>query len=188
MKLFIRNMACESCKVVVKESLIRLKLQPLKVELGEVQIKGSMSAEKKQKFNNMIKKVGLEVVEHRGGILIEKIKKCIWDYAHSANRPVLNLSDYLVSKLKYDYTYLSNLFTEIESQTISNYYLAVRTEFAKELIIFEELSLSEISKKLHYSYPSHFTAQFKKQTGLTPSHFKALKDKRRLAAHELSSK
>jgi AraC-like DNA-binding protein len=188
MKLFIRNMACESCKVVVRKSLISLKLQPVKVELGEIQVKGNISPEKKKEFNSMIKKVGLEVVENKGGILIEKIKKCIWDYARSSHRPVLNLSDYLVSKLKYDYNYLSNLFTEIESQTISNYYMALKTEFAKEMLLFGELSLTEISKRLHYSHPSHFTAQFKKQTGFAPSYYKNLKEKRRLAAHELSAK
>lgn len=185
MKLFIRNMACESCKIIVKDALLSLKLSPVKVELGEIHIKETITPEKKQELDGIIKKAGLELVENHGSILIEKMKKCIWEYARSIKRPALNLSDYLASKLKYDYNYLSNLFTTVEATTISHYLSLLRTEYAKEMILFEDLTLAEISKRLHYSYPSHFTAQFKKVTGFTPSHFKALKEKRRLAIHEL---
>jgi YesN/AraC family two-component response regulator len=186
MKLFIRNMACESCKIYIKDVLQDMKLHPLKVELGEVDIKEKLSEEKKKKFNGLIRKAGLELVENQGGVLIEKIKGTIRDYVHSNRRPSLNLSDYLSAKLKYDYTYLSNLFTEIEGVTITHYLSALKVEYAKELILFGNLKIAEVSEKLHYSYPSHFTAQFKKVTGFSPSHYMELKEKRRLAVHELT--
>lgn len=186
MKLYIRNMACESCKVVVKDALIKLNLHPLKVELGEVEVKENLAAEQKKQLNRIINKVGLEIVENKGGILIEKIKKCVLEYIRSSNPPAKNFSDYLSKELEYDYIYLSNLFSDVEATTITNYMTAAKMEYAKELIMFEEHSLSDIADKLHYSNLSHFSAQFKKTTGLPPSHFKKLKEKRRLALHELA--
>ncbi len=188
MKLYIRNMACESCKVVVKEALTKLKLHPLKVELGEVEVKEQMGEEQKEKLNNIIQKVGLELVENKGGILIEKIKKCAWDYVRSHKAPTLNFSDHLAKQLKYDYTYLSNIFSEIEATTINGYLTALKVEYAKELIMFDDLTLSEVAERLHYSNLAHFSTQFKKATGFPPSHFKTLKEKRRLAVHELAQK
>lgn len=181
-------MACESCKVVVKEALEELKLHPIKVELGEVELKEHIKADQKKEFNNIINKVGLELVENNGGILIEKIKKCIREYVYSKTTPTANFSDYLSKKLDYDYIYLSNLFSDIEATTITGYMNGIKMEYAKEMIMFEEHTLSEIAEKLHYSNLSHFSAQFKKTTGLPPSHFKKLKEKRRLAVHELPGK
>lgn len=185
MKIYIRNMACESCKIVVKEALDKLKLQPVKVELGEAEIKGKIGTEEKNKINGMIRKAGLELVENKGGILIEKIKKCVLEYVDSDKTHQLNFSDYLAKSLDYDYNYLSNVFSEVEVQTIMNYLNAVKIERAKELILFNDLSLTEIAEKLHYSSISHFSAQFKKSTGLKPSAFKKLKEKRRITMQAL---
>jgi AraC-like DNA-binding protein len=181
-------MACESCKVVVKDALFKLNLHPIKVELGEAEIKETIGSDQKKKLNTIINNVGLELVEKKGGVLIEKIKAGVLHYMNSAKTPSLNLSDYLSRELKYDYNYLSNIFSDIEAFTITHYFNSIRMERAKEMIIFEDLTLSEIAKKLHYSNLSHFSAQFKKHSGLPPSAFKKLKEKRRLTIQEISNK
>ncbi len=181
-------MACESCKVVVRGALYKLKLNPVRVELGEAEIKETIGAEKKKELNAIIKKVGLQVVENKGGILIEKIKTAIHAYLNSERPPKLNFSDYLSKELKYDYNYLSTMFSDVESCTISHYLNSVKMERAKEMILFEELTISEIADKLHYSNIAHFSAQFKKSSGLPPSTFKKLKEKRRLTMQEISKK
>lgn len=179
-------MACESCKVVVKDALTKLKLHPIKVELGEAEIRTKLQDKKKVKLNNEIRKAGLEVVENPDVILIEKIKKCVIDYIDSVRKPKNNFSDYLSAQLKYDYSYLSALFSEIQATTITRFMNAVKTERIKEKILFEDLSLSQIAEKMHYSNLSHFSAQFKKISGFAPSHFKKLKDKRRRSIQELT--
>jgi YesN/AraC family two-component response regulator len=186
MKIYIRNMACESCKVVVRGALYKLKLSPVKVDLGEAEIKETIGAQKKKELNAIINKVGLEVVENKGGILIEKIKTSIQAYINSEKPPRLNLSDYLSKELSYDYNYLSSMFSDVESLTISHYLNSVKMERAKEMILFEDLTLSEIAKKLHYSNIAHFSAQFKKNSGLPPSSFKKLKEKRRVTMQDIS--
>jgi YesN/AraC family two-component response regulator len=178
-------MACESCKVYVKTAIEKLHLHPVRVELGEVDVKEDLKEEQKKQLNSEIRKVGLEIVENKGGILIEQIKKCIFDYVNEAKQPSVNFSDYLSKTLGYDYNYLSNIFSEIQASTITSYMNSLKMERAKELILFEELSLSEIADKLHYGNLSHFSAQFKKVTGFAPSHFKKLKNKRRKTIQEL---
>lgn len=178
MKLYIRNMACESCKLVVANALKKLKVNPVKVELGEALIKGDITGEQKQKINAEIKRAGLELVENQGSIIIERIRRHIIEYISFNKKPSVNFSDYLSQKLNYDYNYLSNLFTEVEATNISTYMNSIKMERAKEMILFENLSLTEISKKLHYTHLSHFSAQFRQTTGFSPSHFKKLKAKR----------
>lgn len=186
MKLYIRNMACLSCKVVVKEALEELEIVPVKVELGEVETREDMTAEEKKQLNKKIKKVGLELLESKQGSVIEKIRKVVVDYVyHTEEKLIVNFSDYLAEKLDYSYTYLANLFSEVEVSTIEQYVISMRIERIKELIMFEDLTLTEISYKLHYSSVAHLSAQFKKVTGLTPTHFKALKKKRRIAIQNL---
>ena len=186
MKLYIRNMACESCKILVKEELEKLGVQPKSVELGEVETKKELSAEKQKKFNAAIKKAGLEVVENKEGILLEKIKKEILNYAfHSDEKMPKNFSSYLSKKLNYSYSYLASFFSSMEAKTIEQYIISLKIEKAKEIILFKELTLSEIAYKLNYSSVAHLSAQFKKVTGLTPSHFKALKKKRRIVLQQL---
>ncbi|MGV3696905.1 helix-turn-helix domain-containing protein [Flavobacterium sp.] len=188
MKIYIRNMACESCKVVVKDALLELNLHPVKVELGEAEIKEELSDSKKEKLESIINKVGLEIVESKGGILIEKIKHHIQQYVLSEDQKKTNISDYLSQKLKKDYNYLSNAFSDMESSTIIHYVNRVKMERAKEMILFEDHNLTEIADKLHFNNLSAFSTQFKKITGFNPTHFKNLKQKRRLAMQDLSKK
>ena len=186
MKIYIKNMACESCKVVVKEALEELNLHPVKIELGEAVIKEEINTEKKKKLNTIIKKVGLEIIESKGGILIEKIKNYCQEYI-DINKPVkINLSDFLTEKLDLDYNYLSNAFSEVTSSTIINYTNLLKMEKAKEMILFEEYNFSEIARQLNFSSLSAFSTQFKKVTGFSPTHFKNLKEKRRKAIQELN--
>ncbi|WP_460554238.1 helix-turn-helix domain-containing protein [Ferruginibacter profundus] len=186
MKLYIRNMACLSCKVVVKEALEEMDIHSVKVELGEVETKEEVSEEEKLLLNKKIKKVGLELLESKQGILIEKIRKVIVDYVYNTDeKEIINFSDLLSQKLNYSYSYLANFFSEVEATTIEQYVIALKIERIKELIIFGEDTLTQIADKLHYSSVAHLSAQFKKVTGLTPTHFKQLKKKRRLAIQEL---
>lgn len=186
MKIFIRNMACQSCKVVVKEALETLKLDPLRVELGEAEIKGELNDEKKKKLNAIIGKVGLEVVENKGGILIEQIKQYCQQYLNHEDKIKINISDYLAQKLHKDYNYISNLFSDMESCTILHYMNLIKIERAKEMILFEDYNFSEIAEHLNYNNLSAFSAQFKRITGYNPSHYKNLRKKRRLAMQELT--
>lgn len=179
MKIYIKNMACDSCKTVVKTELKKLHIPYTKVELGEADISGSFPEEKKKKFNSAIKKSGLELLENKRGILIEKIKFIIHDIVtHPGHQPKVKFSVYLSEKLNYDYNYLSNLFSETQVTTIEQYMISVKIERIKELIMFDNLSLTEIAHRLHYSSVAHLSSQFKKYTGLNPSHFKKLKKTR----------
>lgn len=173
-------MACESCKVVVREALQELDISTVKVDLGEIETKEDVTDEEKQKLNNKIKKVGLELLEKKRGILIEKIRKEIIDYVYKTDeKPKIKFSVLLSKKLHHSYTYLANFFSEVEATTIEQYIIALKIERIKELIIFDEHTISEIAYMLHYSSTAHLSTQFKRSTGLTPSHFKALKEKRR---------
>ncbi len=186
MKIYIKNMACESCKLVVKEALEELDIATVKVELGEIETKEDISDEAKLKLNSKIKKVGLELLEKKQGVLIEKIRKVMIDYVYkSEDKPNIKFSVLLSEELKYDYTYLANFFSEVEATTIEQYIISLKIERIKELIILEEYTLSEIAFMLHYSSVAHLSAQFKKATGLTPSHFKALKEKRRITIQNI---
>jgi YesN/AraC family two-component response regulator len=186
MKIYIKNMACESCKVVVKNALEELHLIPLKVELGEIETKGDVTENQKKKLDFLIRKAGLELLEKKQGVLIEKIRKIMIDYVYSsAQKPTNNFSVLLSEKLGHNYAYLANFFSEVEATTIEQYIISLKIERTKELIILEEFSLSEIADKLNYSSVAHLSNQFKKITGLSPSHFKKLKEKRRITIQEL---
>lgn len=179
-------MACESCKVVVKTALNELNITPLKVELGEVETKEELSDADKIKLNNKIQKVGLELLEKKQGVLIEKIRKVIIDYVYnSENKPILKFSALLSDELNHSYAYLANFFSEVEAITIEQYIISLKIERIKELIIFNDHTFSEIANMLHYSSVAHLSAQFKKATGLTPSHFKKLKEKRRISIQNI---
>lgn len=186
MKIYVKNMACESCKLVVKDALKELDISPVKVELGEIETKEDVSDDKKEQLNNKIKKAGLELLEKKQGVLIEKIRKVMIDYVYkSDDKPNIKFSVLLSKELNYSYTYLANFFSEVEAITIEQFIIALKIERIKELIIFGEDTLSEISYKLHYSSVAHLSAQFKKVTGLTPSHFKALKQRRRITIQNI---
>lgn len=180
MKLYIKYMVSIRCKMVVKAELEKLGLHYLVVDFGEVEITEHISAEKRDQLKNSLLKSGLELMDDKKAILIEKIKSVIVEMVHyEDDKPKSNFSDYLTEKLGYDYTYLANLFSEVTGVTIEYFIIAHKIERVKELLIYDELNLTEISYKLNYSSVAHLSTQFKKVTGLTPSFFKQLKKKRR---------
>jgi AraC-like DNA-binding protein len=184
MKLFIKNMVSLRCKMIVKSELENLDLHYTVVELGEVEIVEKISAKKQNQLKAALLRSGLELMEDKKSILIEKIKNIIVEMIHYTDEPPkTNFSEYLSKKLNYDYTYLSNLFSEVKGTTIEHFIIAHKIERAKELLIYNELTLSQIAYKLHYSSVGHLSNQFKKVTGLTPTFFKNMKHKR-LIAHE----
>ncbi|MEO6882780.1 MAG: AraC family transcriptional regulator [Bacteroidia bacterium] len=159
----------------------KLELHCLAVELGGVEIKENISAEKLNQLNVALQKMGLELLEDKRSILVEKTRNLIVEMIyHSDELPKTNISDYISEQLHQNYTTVSRLFSEVRGITIEHYIMAQRIERAKELITYDELSLSEIAFKLHYSSVAHLSNQFKKITGLTPTHFKNLKIKRRI--------
>jgi AraC-like DNA-binding protein len=179
-------MVCTRCKAAVKSELKKLDLHYSYVDLGEAEILEELTDELHSKLSDALKKNGLELMDDKKSILVEKIKTTIIELIHYTDDQIkVNLSDYLSEKLNYNYTYLSNLFTETKGVTIEKYYLSHRIEKAKELLIYDELNLSEIAYKLHYSSVAHLSNQFKKMTGLTPSHFKNLKHKKRITLGKL---
>ena len=182
MVLFIKNMVCIRCKMVVKSELEKLGLSYNYVELGEADIAESISENQKNQLNISLKKAGLELIDDKKSMLIEKVKLIIIELVHYSDQPLeTKLSDYLSKKLNYDYTYLANLFSEVQGTTIEKFFITHKIERVKELIIYDELNLKEIAYKLHYSSVAHLSTQFKKLTGLTPSLFKHLGHKRRVA-------
>jgi AraC-like DNA-binding protein len=186
MKIYIKNMACESCKILVKDSLDDLKIAVIKVELGEIETRDDVSDDEKKKLNGLIKKAGMELLEKKQGVLIEKIRKFMVDYISSDDeKPNMKFSVLLSKELDMSYNYLSNFFSEVEATTIEQYMIALKIERIKELVLFGEDTFSEIAHKLNYSSVAHLSSQFKKATGLTPSHFKALKEKRRITIQNI---
>jgi AraC-like DNA-binding protein len=172
--------------MVVKSELEKLGLHHLRVELGEAEIMEGISKEQFDQLNFAIKKSGLELMDDKKSILVEKIKTIIIELVHYNEEQIrINLSDYLSEKLNHDYTYLANLFSEVKGTTIENFYLTHKIEKVKELLVYAELNLTQIALKMHYSSVSHLSNQFKKMTGLTPSHFKQLKNKRRKVLGEV---
>lgn len=168
------------CKMVVKEELNNLGLHFMNISLGEVEIMENLTQKQHDDLKEALHKSGLELMDDKKSMLIEKIKNVIVEMVHYTDEiPKVNFSDYLREKLHYDYTYLANLFSETEGITIEHYIMNHKIERVKELIIYDELNLTKIAEKLHYSSISHLSNQFKKVTGLTPSFFKSLKDKKR---------
>lgn len=165
--------------MAVISELERLGLNYTSVELGEVEIKGEISAEQRISLDAGLNKSGLELMDNRKSTLIEKTKILIIELIHYSDYPLkINLSEYLSSKLNYDYAYLANLFSEVQGTTIEHFYIFHKIERVKELLVYDELNLKEIAFRLNYSSVAHLSNQFKKVTSLTPSHFKQLKHKR----------
>ncbi len=180
MNLHIKNMVCNRCKQIVKNELEKLELHFETINLGEVKITDDLSEEKKNQLKVNLNKSGLGLIEDKKGILVEKIKIIIIELVHySENQLKINFSDYLSQKLNYDYTYLANLFSEHQGITIEHFFLNHKIERVKELLIYDELNITEIADRMHYSSVAHLSNQFKKMTGLTPSHYKHLKVKKR---------
>ena len=181
-------MVSARCKMVVKDELKKLGLHFIVVDLGEVEIMENISNDVRDKLKSALFNSGLELMDDKKAVLIEKIKNVIIDMIHYSDEvPKMNYSDYISEKLQHDYTYLSNIFSEVKGITIQQFIIIHKIERAKELMLYDELNLTEISYKLHYSSVAHLSNQFKKITGLTPSHFKQLKDKRRSPIEDIGN-
>lgn len=179
-------MVCNRCKMVVKAELERLGYTPRIVELGEVVLDNELTDTEKLNIDEALQRVGFSIIDDKKSRLIEKIKNLIIELVHRQNDEIkTNLSDYLSSLLNHDYSYLTHLFSEVEGTTIEKYYIAQKIEKVKELLVYDELTLSEIAFQLHYSSVAHLSNQFKKVTGLTPTHFKNIRDQKRKSLDEV---
>jgi len=179
-------MVCERCKMVVKAEFEKLGLQTISVELGEVEIQNTITKDQKNDLLIRLHALGFDLIDDKKSKTIEKIKTLIIDLVHHKNNELkTNLSDYLALQLNHDYNSLSNLFSEVENTTIEKYFISQKIEKVKELIIYNELSLSEIADILNYSNVAHLSNQFKKVTGFTPTYFKQLKNKKRIQIENL---
>lgn len=186
MKLYIKYMVSLRCKMLVKEDLKNLGLNYVNVDLGVVDIMEDITMEQKLQLKENLMKSGLELLDDKRSILIENIKNVIIEMVHYTDElPKVNYSDYISEKLGYDYTYLSNMFSEVNGITIQQFIIIHKIERVKELLIYDELNLTEISYIMHYSSVAHLSSQFKKVTGLTPTFYKQLKDKRKQNLEDL---
>ncbi len=186
MKLYIKYMVSNRCKIAVKEDLKRLGLHFIVVDLGEVEIMENITTEQREQVRLALFNSGFELMDDKKSVLIEKIKNIIIEMVHNSDELIkTNFSDYISEKLNHDYTYLANLFSEVQGTTIEQFIISHKIERIKELIIYGEQNITEIAWKMNYSSVAHLSNQFKKVTGLSPSHFKQLKDKRRSPIEEV---
>ena len=167
------------CKMVVHQELEKLGIKNAVVDLGTVELLDDISSEQRQILKENLLKTGLEVLDNKKSILIEKIKNVVIEMIHYSDElPKENFSDYISEKLGYDYTYLANTFSEVKGMTLQHFIIINKVEKVKELLLYDELNLTEISYKLNYSSVAHLSNQFKKITGLSPSFYKQLKQRR----------
>lgn len=186
MKIYIKNMVCNRCRMVVRNELEQRGLEPLTVELGEAELKNELSDAGKKELGEALHQLGFELIDDKKSRLIERIKTIIIELVHQKNSEMnTNLSELLAEQLHHDYHYLSNLFSEVEGSTIEKYFIAQKIERVKELLVYDELSLSEIAYQLNYSSVAYLSSQFKKVTGLTPSYFKNIKGIKRKPLDEV---
>jgi AraC-like DNA-binding protein len=181
-------MVSARCKMAVKEELKKLGLHFILVDLGEVEIMETISLEQREQLKASLLNSGLELMDDKRAVLIEKIKNVIIQMVHHTDEMIkINFSDFLSEKLNHDYTYLANLFSEVQGTTIEQFIISHKIERIKELIIYGELNITEIAWKMNYSSVAHLSNQFKKVTGLSPSHFKQLKNKRRSPIEDIGN-
>jgi AraC-like DNA-binding protein len=186
MKLYIKYMVSNRCKTVVKEILKKYGLHFLMVDLGEVEIMERITSEQRDVLKDVLFDAGFELMDDKKSILIERIKTTIIEMVHHSEEMIkTNFSTYLSEKLNHDYTYMANVFSEVQGISIEKFIIMHKIERIKELLIYGELNISEIAYKMNYSSSAHLATQFKKVTGLTPSHFKLLKEKRRKPIEEI---
>jgi AraC-like DNA-binding protein len=179
-------MVSNRCKIAVKEELKKLGLHFIVVDLGEVEVMENISEEQREQLKIALLNLGLELMDDKRAILIEKIKNTIIEMVHHSDEMIkINFSDFLSEKLNHDYTYMANLFSEVQGTTIEHFIISHKVERIKELINYGELTITEIAWKMNYSSVAHLSNQFKKATGLSPSQFKQLKDKRRIPIEEI---
>ena len=175
-------MVCSRCVMVVQNEMDKLGIHIKEIKLGEVELERELSHEERGAVDDALTNVGFELIDDRKSRVIEQIKTVIIDLVHhQESDKKYNLSDVLSQTLNHDYSYLSNLFSEVEGTTIEKYFIAQKIEKVKELLVYDELTLSEIAYRLNYSSVAYLSNQFKKVTGLTPSHFKQIKDEKRKA-------
>lgn len=185
-KLFIKYMVSLRCKLMVKEELKKLGLHYIVLELGVIELLEDISKDQRRQLKKNLSKSGLELMENKKSILIEKIRNVIIEMIHYTDElPNINYSDYISEKVGYNYTYLANIFSEVKGITIQQFIIIHKIERVKELLIYDELNLTEISHRLHYSSVAHLSNQFKKITGLTPTFYKQLKEKRKQNLEDL---
>lgn len=179
MILYVKYMVSLRCKMVVKQELNKLGLHYINVELGTIEILQKITDFQKEELGKNLKVFGLELLDDKRKIIIERIKAVIVEMVHYSDEiPKVNFSDYISEKLGYDYTYLSNIFSDVNGITIQQFIIMHKIERVKELLLYDELSLNEIAHQMYYSSVAHLSSQFKKVTGLTPSYFKKLKKRR----------
>lgn len=179
MKLYIKYMVSLRCKMIVAQELHNLNLHEICIDLGVIDIREEITKAQFSELKINLNKWGLELLDDKKAILIEKIKGVIVEMIHYTDEiPKTNFSDYLSEKLHYDYNYLSNIFMEVKGVTIQHYIIINKIEKVKELLLYDDLNLTEISYKLHYSSVAHLSNQFKKITGMNPSQYIKLKKKR----------
>ena len=180
MKLYIKYMVSLRCKMFVKQALLNLGVHPVDIDLGVVEVLQDITPDQRQQLKTTLLKAGLELLDDQKSILVDKIKNVIIEMVHYSDAlPKVNYSDYISEKLYYDYTYLANIFSEVKGITIQQFIIIHKIERVKELLLYDELNITEISYKLDYSSAAHLSNQFKKITGLTPSFYKQLKNKRK---------
>lgn len=180
MKLYIKYMVSLRCKLKVRDELALMGISPRTIDLGVVDLEADLNTVQLKMLQENLLKSGLEVLDDNKSILIERIKNVIVEMIqYSDEIPTQNYSDYISKKLNYDYTYLSNTFSEVKGITIQQFIILNKIERVKELLLYDELNLTEISYKLHYSSVAHLSNQFKRITGLTPSFFKKMKEARK---------
>lgn len=186
MKLYIKNMVCDRCLMAVKSELDKLGLHAISITLGEVELETKCTENQKRDLLKSLRSLGFDLIDDKKNITIERIKTVLIDLVYNKNNVLnSNLSDYLANDLAQDYSALSNLFSEIEGITIERYFIAQKIERVKELLTYDELTLSEIAIQLQYSNVAHLSNQFKKTTGFTPTYFKQLKVKTRKQIDDL---
>ena len=179
-------MVSRRCKMLVNEEFIAIGIHPLSVELGVVDTTEDVTSAQHAEINIQLKRAGLEILDSKTSILLEKIKTVVIEMIHySDESPILNYSDHISKKLHYDYTYLSNFFSHVQGMTLQHFIISHKIERAKELIMYNELTLTEIAYRLQYGSVQHLSTQFKKITGLTPSFFKTLKKQKRIELENL---
>lgn len=175
MILHIKNMVCHRCVMAVDQLLKELNFTPVRIELGEVEINSDLSADDKKVLGDRLRSIGFELIDDKQSRIITQVKSLIIrEIHHSEHHQNINWSDLISGALPYEYKYLSRLFSSVEGITIEQYIIRQKIEKVKELIIYDELSLSQIAYKLDYSSVAHLSSQFKKVTGMTPSEFKKL--------------
>lgn len=180
--LYIKNMVCHRCILAVEAILRGLDLPSKSIALGEIILEKEPGTVTMQKLNTQLRAIGFELLDEKNNILIERVKALLLEYlANIQTLQKIKLSGYLSDKLHYEYTYLSELFSATESLSIEQYFIRLRIEKAKELLVYNNLTATEIAYNLGYSSVNHFSAQFKKVTGTTPSAFKKIGNSKRKA-------